>query len=359
MWIKSLIINNLRNITEAEIQPHPKLNVFHGDNGAGKTSILEALILLAKGKSFRAGSMGSLIGPAADQARVVARIGEESGAEHRLGLERGAGGWRGRLDGRDVAQIGDLAQRMPFALLEPGSHLLVSGPPETRRKFLDWGVFHVEHRHLDNWRRYARAVRQRNAALRLAKRSLVASLDPQVAELGEMLARSRHSFVDEMEGVLARLLADLSPELPSLSLRYVQGWREGALLEALAASLNRDLERGATSCGPHRADLLLEVDGIAARERLSRGEQKVLAAGLVLAQAEIIRQGGSRPLLLLDDLASEFDAGHVERVIRSGMAMEAQTWVTGTSKAALAVGEPGEAFVFHVKHGQIGVPEEG
>lgn len=353
MWVKYLQINNLRNITNADLQAHPKLNVFYGDNGAGKTSILEAVILLAKGKSFRAGSMGSLIGPATDTARVVARVAEEGGAEHQLGLERSVGGWRGRLDGGDVAQISELAQRLPFALLEPGSHLLVSGPPETRRRFLDWGVFHVEHRHLDTWRRYARAVRQRNAALRMAKRSLVASLDPQLVEFGESLDQARNRFIIDLQEVLAGLLAELSPQLPPVSARYLRGWREERLSEALASGLERDLERGVTSSGPHRADLLLEIDGMAARERLSRGEQKILAAAMVLAQAEIIRRGGSRPLLLLDDLASEFDAGHVERVIHTGMAMQAQAWITGTSKAALTVCAPREASVFHVEHGRV------
>ena len=134
MLIKSININNLRNIKQAEIKPGPGLNVFYGDNGAGKTSILESLIILAKGRSFRSGNTGALIGPEGDSFRVVAALEDQEQNLHKVGLERSGNDWKARIDGSDARQLSDLASLMPLVLLEPNSHLLVSGAPEGRRK---------------------------------------------------------------------------------------------------------------------------------------------------------------------------------------------------------------------------------
>mgnify|MGYP000265291830 FL=1 len=145
MRVKHLNINNLRNIVSTQIDPDPCLNCFIGDNGAGKTSILESMAVLSKGRSFRAGQIASLIGPESTYFQVVATVESQSGESHQLGMERGADYWKARHNGEDVSQLSQLTQLLPHVLLEPSSHTLVSGPPDGRRKYLDWGVFHVEH----------------------------------------------------------------------------------------------------------------------------------------------------------------------------------------------------------------------
>ena len=184
MRVKTLSINNLRNIQSAQIAADPCLNCFTGDNGAGKTSILEALAVLSKGRSFRTGHISSLIGPQDKHFQVIVAVESQSGDTHQLGLERGMDYWQARHQGQDVKQISELTHLLPFVLLEPSSHTLISGPPNGRRKYLDWGVFHVKPGYLRLWRRYNRVLKQRNAALRQANEAVVDSLDPQLIELG-------------------------------------------------------------------------------------------------------------------------------------------------------------------------------
>ena len=143
MPVKSLQINNLRNIQSAEIEPHPHVNIFFGANGAGKTSVIESLVVLAKGRSFRSGNTSALIGPNGDSFQVVAEIAANAAPICRMGLERSANEWRARINGIDVKQLSDLAPQLPFILVEPNSHQLVSRSPDIRRRYIDWGVFHV------------------------------------------------------------------------------------------------------------------------------------------------------------------------------------------------------------------------
>jgi len=164
MWVKTLNISNLRNITSTQIEAGPCLNCFTGDNGAGKTSILEALAVLSKGRSFRPGHISSLIGPQDKHFQIVSTIESHVGDVHRVGLERGKDYWQARHQGQDVSQISELTHLLPFVLLEPSSHTLISGPPDGRRKYLDWGVFHVKPGFLGLWRLFNRVLKQRNAA---------------------------------------------------------------------------------------------------------------------------------------------------------------------------------------------------
>lgn len=353
MRIKNLKINNLRNIASADFNPHPTLNLFFGDNGAGKTSILEALVVLAKGRSFRPGPISSLLGPADDVFRVTATIERAHSAPLVLGLERSDTDWRARIGGQDARQLSDLAVYLPLVLLEPNSHLLVSGPPETRRRYLDWGVFHVEQGFLDVWRRYSRALRQRNAALRAQDAGVAQSLDPMLVEHGERIDHLRQAQVKQLCEVLPAIVERLAPELPSLEIRYQPGWGGHSLADALEKSAHRDLERRTTGPGPQRADLVFLCRGQPARETLSRGEQKVVAAALLLAQADSLERAARRPVLLLDDLASEFDERHRVNVLNMGLDSGAQVWVTGTD-AGSAIASAGEGrAVFHVEHGQV------
>ena len=357
MLIKNLKINNLRNLKSVDLSPHPGLNILHGDNGAGKTSVIESLVVLAKGRSFRSGQIASLIGPENDSFLVVAQTFDEQGREHKMGLERSATDWQARLDGRDVTQLSDLASRVPLALLEPNSHLLISGPPDGRRRFLDWGVFHVEQGYLVTWRRYSRAVKQRNAALRNKDGVMTKSLDPLVEELGQTIDIARNQQVNALTNYLEDIIHRLSPALPSVRLTYEKGWKGVSLREALEASRPRDLERGATGPGPHRADLNIILNGQPARERLSRGEQKILSAALILSQAGLMAASGETPLLLLDDVSSEFDQGHLKAVMSLGLELGAQIWVTSTSIAHYAFIERNKCRMFHVEQGEIHVAE--
>jgi DNA replication and repair protein RecF len=353
MQVKSLSINNLRNIESTKIEFNPGLNCFIGDNGAGKTTVLEALAVLSKGRSFRSGQIASLIGPEASNFQIVTTVASQTNAEHRLGMERGANYWTARHNGEDVTQLSKLTRLLPHVLLAPSSHTLVSGPPDGRRKYLDWGVFHVEHAYLKLWRRYSRALKQRNAALRQANALVVESLDPQLVEFGERLHTARERHAERLAAILSKTLPLFNKTLDGISMSYRKGWAGEGLAEALRGSSQRDRERGSTGPGPHKADLYLALDGAAARERLSRGEQKSMTAAMIIAQAKMICESGEKPVLMLDDLSSELDAQHLERVLNAGIDLGVQVWLTGTQLPSAISGYTSGSSVFHVEHGKV------
>ena len=353
MRVKSLNINNLRNIISTQIEPDPCLNCFTGDNGAGKTSILEALAVLSKGRSFRPGQISSLIGPENSNFQIISKVETYSGETHQLGMERGEDYWSARHQGEDVTQISELTRLLPYVLLEPSSHTLVSGPPDGRRKYLDWGVFHVKHGFLMLWRRYNRVLKQRNAALRQSNKMVVESLDPQLIKLGEQLHLARKHYVGLLNGMLQQKLPIFSQTLEGVTLTYKKGWAGDNLAEAIQASAPRDMERGSTGPGPHRADLYLALDGAPAKERLSRGEQKAMTAAMIIAQAQMICESGEKPIFMLDDLSSEFDEAHLGRVLRAGLELDVQIWLTGTELAPVIKASKSSYRVFHVEHGGV------
>ncbi len=349
MYIKSLRIENFRNLKSVSIEPHPRLNFYFGDNGAGKTSLLEALVVVSRGKSFKTARVEELSGADDGPFRVFLES-RFAGQDHKIGVERGGKIWKARLDGQDVNLLSVLTRHLPMVLMEPNSHLLISGSPDGRRRFLDWGVFHVEPLFLDCWRRYARALKQRNAALRSNQTRVLDSLDHLCARLGEQLNTYRLAYFSQLAAAFCQGDdVEGAPELKDVALEFQPGWKGESLLEALMRTRKRDAESGATSQGPHRADVLFTKEEKAVRAIFSRGEQKSLVASLLLKQAELLAALGEPPLVLLDDLASEFDQQHFASVLQRALACAGQVWVTGTSATGFAL----QHKVFHVKHGSV------
>jgi len=268
-------------------------------------------------------------------------------------MERDKEHWSARHNGENVSQLSELTRLLPHVLLEPGSHTLVSGPPEGRRKYLDWGVFHVKPDYLSLWRRYSRALKQRNAALRQQNKRVIESLDPQLVKLGEQLHCERKQQAERLSILLERQLPRFNEALAGVNLNYRKGWSADKLSESLQLSRVKDMERGVTGPGPHKADLYLACDGEAAKERLSRGEQKALTAAMVMAQAQLMLEAGEQPLLLLDDLSSELDEQHLEKVLTAGMGLGAQIWMSGTKMSPVITDCCNEYTMFHVKHGSV------
>lgn len=349
MIIRKLQVENLRNLAAAELEPHASFNYIHGENGAGKTSVLESIMVLSRGRSFRTPQATDLTGPREKKFRVFAEVSDERGSVSRLGLERTGSHWRGRLNGEDVKQLSQLTRLLPLVLLEPDSHLLVSGPPEIRRKYLDWGMFHVEHGFLEVWRRYSKALKQRNAALRRGQVELLDSLDSVLGDYGTKLSTLRSRQVDLVYAGIGEMLERLKTRVGLVQMEYQKGWKSDTYRESLLSRRKADLERGMTSSGPHRGDIKLVCGGITAKVVLSRGEQKAFAAAMLLTQAELLKNNGQTPVLLFDDLESEFDQDHFESVLNMAVQSGAQVWVTGTGKPVMK--HAGK--MFHVEQGVL------
>ena len=267
-----------------------------------------------------------------------------------VGLELAGEGVTARIGGRAAGSLAELSQAFPVQAIEPGIHRLVEEGGYGRRRWMDWAVFHVEPPFVDHWVRYTRALKQRNAALK-TDAAQASIWDGELARLGELIAESRSGFVRQLEPYWQDAVRALSG-LP-VELHYLRGWsQEHSLQEALRASRLRDEARHLTHPGPHRADVAMRLYGRPAREVLSRGQQKLVAAAMMLAQLRFLQAAtGTTPTLLLDDPAAELDGEHLERFIAQVSQLESQLVVTSLHAESRLFGSPARSF--HVEHGRV------
>lgn len=355
MRLTRLTIAGVRCVRAVELQPCAGLNLLIGGNGAGKTSVLEAIYLLGAGKSFRFGGHDALLAHGASALQVYGEL-EFAGRNERVGFERSRAGWRGMRNGERVADLAELAGLVPVVCFSPESHELVGGGSEVRRRFFDWVVFHVEPGFADAHRRYGRVLRQRNALLKQSPDSAeLASWTSELADAGEQLAEFRARVVPDFASLMVACLGRLLGELGSAELQYKRGWRDAmSLHERLSMLQSRELDLGHSLAGPHRADWSVEIGGRNLRTEGSRGQQKLVALAAVLVAAEIYAQRrGHPPIIALDDFGSELDQEHQQRALLECAQRRAQLWVTGTQRPAAVDLWPGERREFHVEQGTV------
>ena len=364
MLISQLQARDFRLFGNLLLDAHPRFNLITGDNGAGKTSLLEALHVLGRGNSWRV--LPAQLARDGTQAwQVAGQIVDPSGAPPDL-LKLT---WRDREIaieyGEGELALSELVRRLPLQILDPGMHRMLEEGPGIRRRFLDWGVFHVEHRFMPTWKRARRALRQRNAMLR--EGGTPAQLAPwnrELAESAEQLSAQRRAHALEVEARSQALLAELLPG-ERWQLRYSQGWdADRSYLEVLEASLERDRRHGLTMSGPQRAELGFytahlgtHADGEGAAKavkgRISRGQQKLLVAAFILAQCWIVAERGGRvPVLLLDDFTAELSSTFQSRLLQALLAYPGQKFVTALELPE-AMKNTLDAHMFHVEHGML------
>ena len=353
--LKLFRAQGFRCLADTELTPDPRLNLITGPNASGKSSLLEGLFYLGRGRSFRGSGNRELIQTGAPGFTLFGEVsptGEQ--ANHKLGVEIAIGERKVRIDGSNGTGA-DLAQLLPVQAIDPEIHELVHGSPEFRRRFLDWGVFHVKHQFLEVWRSYQKALRQRNAALRQGEAdSAVRAWDAELIQHGEQVDLLRTAFLDAYLPLFESIVSD-NLSFDSIC-SYKRGWSPNSGLEqALTESWSRDRAFGSTQVGPHRADLNLQVHERRARHRVSRGQQKMLGAALVIAQTRFVAANTENQLILLvDDPAAELDRENRTRLFEMLKDMPAQMFVT-----ALEAEDLPEDFgwkhgeMFHVEHGKV------
>jgi len=278
--IRRLQVEGLRRLVEIDLSPAPGFNVVTGDNGSGKTSLLEAMHLMAHGRSFRGRVRDGLVRNGAPALQVFVEWEQPAQDSRRAGLRHSGGAWEARLDGGAVSHLGELCEALAVITFEPGSHALVDGSSEVRRRYIDWGLFHVERSDaggdfLSLWRRHARALKQRNALLRQARAdNQLDAWEHELAQAGEAITLQREAYVSRLQPHVDALLANILPAAGAATLSLQPGWKrqELALADALLLSRERDLLQGHTTLGPHRADLKLELRDLPGRDGLSRGQ---------------------------------------------------------------------------------------
>jgi len=351
MPLLAVQVEDLRCIRDADLQLDPKLTLITGPNAAGKTSLLEAIFFLGRGRSFRTRQVEKLIRTGADALTLIGHLASDV-RPIILGIRATRDATEARIGGRPVESLADLATAFPVQVIDPNLHKLIEEGPSSRRRAMDWGVFHVEPGFVGDWQRYQRALKQRNAALRMQlPGEATRAWDKELVIAGTSLSRARQRYLSRLQPIIertARSLIDLD-----LGVALAQGWSsDQALEEALAASWPRDCKFRATTVGPHRADLEIRVDGFPVRDRVSRGQQKLVAASLILAQLELLQLSTSRVgTLLLDDPAAELDASHLQALMTHLASLGPQLIVTATASSVEGMQKPGGKF--HVEQGVV------
>ena len=342
---------NFRCLESAELELGPRFNLISGANASGKTSLLEALAYLGRGKSFRGASTANLIRHGEAEFVLFGEV-EQSEGRIAVGARNSREGLEVRIGGENASGAAALAEALPLQVIDPEVHNLIAGGPEQRRRFLDWVAFHVEHDHLMIWRRFRRALKQRNAALKAkSAEAAIRSWNAEFVELASQLDASRRRVL----GLTLDSLQEHGQLLleTNLAFEYQQGWaREKELQEALESGIGRELQLGSTQSGPHRADIKVSYDERQARKLVSRGQQKLLASAMILAATATAQAALERPLLLLlDDPAAELDGESIARLVSAVSALGCQVVATSLDPESLVF--PEKPVMFHVEQGAI------
>ncbi|MEM6514048.1 MAG: DNA replication/repair protein RecF [Pseudomonadota bacterium] len=351
MPIRVFRAENFRCFASIDVELKPDFNLIYGRNASGKTSFLEALAYLGRGKSFRGAPPSSVVRYGEKTFTLFGELNDDA-RKTTLGVQGGMDGYKARSSDEGDIGVAEVARILPVQVVDPDVHELVAGSPEVRRRYLDWVAFHVEHQFIDEWRRFRRALKQRNAALRNPGAiSMLSSFDQEFVRLAERVSQSRHEALETLRPSLAEHSAVLLGD--SVGFAYQQGWPEGeALGELLQNSLERDRATGSTHYGPHRGDLKLRYDDRQAKRLVSRGQQKLLASAMILGATETAQQLTERTmLLLLDDPAAELDRESLSRLMHQSISLGGQLVVSSLDPGVLDF--PSEPAVFHVEHGAL------
>lgn len=361
MPINSLRIKDFRNLQQIELVPcSPGLNIIYGNNGSGKTSLLETIYYLGLGRSFRSSTAMRLIRSETDRFNLFAHILSDNERRIPIGIERELNGaTRLRIAEKDISQITELAYLLPIRLINSQSHNVFEAGPVFRRKFLDWGLFYQSDNFLPCWRNYERVLKQRNAVLRdrLSKREL----DPWTDELvryGLEFDTLRRAYVEALTPYILEIAETLLP-ISNLEICYQPGWSENRDFSAvLADHYQEELRAGYTLYGPHRADLDIKIKGVSAKHFLSRGQQKLLICAMILSQGKLVAKYANKGLIyLVDDLPSELDLQSRQQLISLLSNQRSQIFITAiesdTISDFLTKNSDQPMKVFHVEHGNV------
>ena len=327
MFITRLNIERVRNLKAVALHELQPFNVFYGQNGSGKTSILEAIHLLATGRSFRTHIPKNYIQNETGDAIVFAQsVTEKIGMQKFLSGEQLI-----KVNGDHIATQGQLAKILPLQHIDPQSTDIIDYGAKPRRQLIDWLMFHVEPDFYHAWQYYSRALKQRNSLLKSRRNLSLNDLEPwnkMLAEYGEMLHSQRSGIVEQWKVYFEQDLKQLLPDL-DIQMEYVAGFHsELGLLHDLTVHHQKDLDRRYTEYGPHRADLRLKTTLGDADVVLSRGQKKLLIVALKLSQIAMLHGCNKETVVLLDDLTAELDLTAQQRLIGRLSQLGSQVFIT-------------------------------
>jgi DNA replication and repair protein RecF len=352
MRLVELGIYNVRNLTEIYMECGSGINVISGKNAAGKTAILEGIHLLARASSFRTPRINDVIQFGKSQLSIMARLVDGQNKQIVTGLEKSRQTTKIKFNGLNVNKRSEQARNLPVLTISPDSYRLLQGAPRERRHWLDWSMFHVEPAYMENWQNYHHALRQRNALLRQPEEQTQFDIWENVlANSAVMLRRVRKMYIDRINTQIHHIASSSIGQI-SIDLRSEERDIEN-IRDYLKQQRKADKIMGYTQHGPHREDIVFNINGREASRALSRGEGKLFMLFLITAQAleyKSVKQ--QQPIILIDDLSAELDSEARKKILELLQRQDLQTFITTTNPETL---EKGAAKYrrFHVEQGKI------
>ncbi len=365
MSVDKLFTQNFRNLDGGSINFHPKLNFVVGDNGSGKSSLLEAIFFLGHGKSFRTSKVDSL----ASHETQSFVVSVKDSNDRQLGLSRdiSIGLTNIKIDGEHYSKLSVLAKNIAIQIVTPESFKLFFGGPKERRRFVDLGMFHVKHEFSTLWKTFNRVLKQRNACIRsidktsdINNNSMLSYWTEQFCQLSIEVSVLRATYVSDIISELNYWLAILLPDIRErVTVQYLQGWSQKmALVDVLSSNQDREASFGYSLYGAHKFDVKFLLDKKAIETQLSRGQQKLFLLALTFAQASFIaRVKLVKPILLIDDIGAELDINSRSALSNAINKLDCQVIITAIESSVLqpffGPCDDRKYSMFHVKHGRV------
>ena len=378
MPLELLNIYNARNIKELSFKPSKNFNIIYGANGSGKTTILESIYFLLRARIFRNNKYKSFINCNNDCCTIFSKFSSSntdnsnSSSSFNLGISRSKDKLQPliHLNNTKVSSLSQISNLAILGLITPESFNLLDSGPGIRRKFLDWGVFHVEHQFIHYWKSYRKILNNRNNLLKIYKnnyksldsvpKNLLNNLNcwtPQLIDLNEKLNLLRsiqlNNIIENFRLFLGKFCDDLNN---NISIEYYQGWTSNISFEEyLNTKLENDISSGYTRYGTHRSDILIKYKRMSANDILSRGQKKIIIICLILAQFYFLKTRNklnNHSLLLLDDMDSELDQNNLDILLTILKDLDCQILMTTTDKHKY-INIKENCELFHVEQGGI------
>lgn len=362
MFVESLTAHNFRNLAPTALKLGPKAVVVVGQNGQGKTNLLEALYVCATGRSFRNATSEELLLHGAQTGELTARVVRQ-GVRHDVSVRLTPQRKSVMVDGRSLRQVTKLLELVNVVAFFPDDLRVVKGSPEERRRFLDRAIANHRTEFVDAALAYAKVLKSRNAVLKAPKTPdpiLLATYNDELVRHGEVLQRCRTETLLELSPLASQIFTQIMPDVGPLTFALAPGVPQPAdasfataFLKALETGYPKDRARGITSVGPHRADVLMQIGGQDARLFASQGQQRTIVLALKLAEVRYLTQRlGMPPVLLLDDVSSELDTERTRLLFEAISEVGAQVWISTTGAAPLPL--PADAQRYSVHQGEVG-----
>ena len=344
-----------RNLENVRMDLDMGLQFIYGDNASGKTSLLDAINVLCSARSFLGASPRKMQQFGTTDFSLNGIVSQKKSRPLPMQYRWQDNQIRLNFANKQARRSSEYASFQPIQAVTPVSYRLLDDSPDIRRRFMDWGVFHVKHDYADIWHRFQRSLAQRNAMLASGTDPRTLSAwSREYIQLAELLDESRADYIELLSSQIKRYSHVLLPD-SSLDIRYQRGWdAKRRLDEVLSDSFQRDQERHFTYYGPQRAELILKLDGVLARDSASRGQKKLITFAVYLAQASLQQElGRYSGILLVDDLPSELDQEHISLVMAILRSISMQVVISCIDISRLPQEHRYSDKTFHVKQGQV------